>query len=167
MLEDGRQIRDKGERFDEVTFEDVLKNHEILLAGVRDGAIRVCRPDNLEPLTLDQLGELIKRLAKDFKKDLKVDETLLEPLIGSDLKDEKVWVEKTTSATVPALDAPAQPPIDTAPASPKVEEPKATEGTGLLDDSGKEAKLGLPVPEEPEEKDPKKDPKHSAKKGRR
>lgn len=150
-LEDGRQIRDKGERFDEVTFEDVLKNHEILLNGVRTGAIRVCRPDNLESLTLAQFGDLLKRLAVDYKNDLKINETLLEPLVDSDLKDEKVWVEKPKEALVgKTAVAPA---------------PQPAMGTGLLDDKGKEAETSE-TSKESEKKDTKKD-KHSPKKDRR
>lgn len=113
-LDNGRRVRNKGDRFDEITFSDVLVNHETLLKGVLAGAIRVCRPDNLEPFTYAQLIDLIKRLAVDFKNDLKIDETLLEPLVGSDLKDERVWVEKPA----PAVQAPSEAPSE---ASAKVE----------------------------------------------
>jgi hypothetical protein len=91
ILDNGRPIRGKGERFTEVSFTDLLKNFNMLLGGVRSGAIRVCRPDNLQPFSLAQLADLGARLAKDYEHDLKVDETLLEPLVA-DQTDTQVWI---------------------------------------------------------------------------
>lgn len=151
MLDDGRRIQSKGERFDEVTFSDVLTNFNVLLGGVRDGVIRVCRPDNLQELTLEQFVELGARLADDFKKDLKIDETLLEPLVGSDLGDKKVWVEKSkgkdTEITKPSL----EPAVIAAEERKKLDEPKEEPKpaeTGLLDDAGKDAEVTEPPAEE-------------------
>lgn len=153
MLDDGRRIQSKGERFDEVTFSDVLTNFNLLLGGVRDGVIRVCRPDNLQELTLEQFAELGEHLSDDFKKDLKIDETLLEPLVGSDLGDKKVWVEKPkgkdTEITKPSI----EPAVIAAEERKKLdEEPKPAE-TGLLDDAGKDAEVAEPAVETPAEEE--------------
>lgn len=171
-LENGRRIRDKGARYDEVSFTDLFKNFETLVSAVRTGAVQICRPDNLEPLTLEQLAEMGKRLAADYKTDLKVDETLFEPLLGSDLKDEKVWVEKPKAvAAEPAKEAAPEPPKnEVIPEGERVMRteapaPKPVEGTGLLDDQGKEA--APEVEKEPSEKKDTKKDKHSSKKDRR
>lgn len=91
LLDNGRPIRSKGERYTEVPFTDLLKNFNALLGGVQSGAIRICRPDNLQPFSLAQLADLGARLAKDYSHDLKIDETLLEPLVA-DQTDTQVWV---------------------------------------------------------------------------
>lgn len=168
MLGDGRRIRDKGERFDEVSFDDVLENHEMLLNGVRTGALRVCRPDNLEALTLVQLGDLLEQLAKDFKKDLKIDETLLEPLVGSNLKDDKVWVEKLKTTPAP-VDAPVAPTTKLSPAevgaSTEPVSPTAVEATPAP--TPEPAPAEAPAAKVVAAPAKVEDPKHHAKKGRR
>lgn len=98
MLDTGRRIRFKGERFTEVSLTDLFKNFNTLLASVRSGAAEICRPDNLQPFTHEQLLDLGHRLAEDYKKDLKVDETLLEPLFA-DLTDKRVWEAKPSEPT--------------------------------------------------------------------
>lgn len=127
LLDNGRRIRDKGDRYTEVTFEDVLSNFNLLLGGIQTGAIQVCRPDNLEAFSLGQFVDLGKRLAEDFRKDLKVDETLLEPLVGSDLKDRQVWVAKPKADVVPAAKPGPDPIAAVAPLEVKAELPKAAE----------------------------------------
>jgi len=147
MLDTGRRIKAKGDRYTEVAFEDVLKNFNTLLSGIRSGAVEVCRPDNLEAMTMDQFGELGARLADDYKHDLKVDETLLEPLVGSDLTDKKVWVEKPkgkdTEITKPSIEPAVIAAEERKKIEEPVEEPKAEEAkpveTGLLDDAGEDA----------------------------
>lgn len=93
MLDDGTNIRPKGSRMTEVSLDTLAKNLNKFLEGVRNGVVEVCRPDNLQALTLEQLGDLGERLLEDYRVDLKVDRTLLEPLFGSDLKDKRVYVE--------------------------------------------------------------------------
>jgi len=102
ILDNGRPIRGKGERFTEVSFTDLLKNFNMLLSGVQSGAIRICRPDSLQPFSLAQLADLGARLAKDYAHDLKIDETLLEPLIA-DQTDTQVWVP-TAKSSVPVTE---------------------------------------------------------------
>jgi len=150
-LGNGRQIRAKGPRYTEVSFEDLLKNFNQLLKGVKEGFISVCRPDNLEAMTVEQLVDLGARLAQDYEFDHVVDETLLEPLFGSDLTDKKVWVEKPkgkdTEITKPSL----EPAVIAAEERKKLDEAKPAE-TGLLDDHGEEVKADAPaeVPAEAE-----------------
>jgi len=93
MLDDGRHIRCKGDRYTEVSFTDLFRNFNTLLASVRSGTAEICRPDSLQALTVDQLADLGARLSKDYKDDLKIDKTLLEPLFA-DTTDKKVWEEK-------------------------------------------------------------------------
>jgi hypothetical protein len=118
MLDTGRRIRCKGGRYTEVTFSDVLANFNTLLAGVRSGAIRVCRPDNLAALTMSQFVDLGARLAEDFKVDLRVDNTLLEPLVA-DQADTKVWVPKTPEVVELEEEAPKSEEAPTATLAPE------------------------------------------------
>jgi hypothetical protein len=141
MLDNGRRLRAKGDRYTEVTFSDVLANFNTLLGGVRNGTIQVCRPDNLQAVTLEQFLDLGERLSEDFKKDLKVDETLLEPLVGSDLKDRKAWVTKPKDADVTNPDmgqSELMAKVDQHEAEAKGEANPPPD-TGLLDDQGQPA----------------------------
>lgn len=125
-LDNGRQIRWKGSRYTEVSFDDVFKNFNMLLQGIREGRIAACRPDSLEPFTMEQFVDLGKRLAADFKNDLEINETLLEPLVGSDLTDKQVWVEKPKSEEAPKPQIQAVEPY-VEPAAPVAEEPPHVE----------------------------------------
>jgi hypothetical protein len=127
MLDSGRKLRFKGERFTEVAFKDFYDNFNTLLASVRSGTAEVCRPDTLRPFTVGQLLDLGKRVAADYDANLKVDKTLLEPLFA-DLTDTQVWVEKPEAGAESADTLEVGGPSESQPEEPLQE----AEETGLL-----------------------------------
>jgi len=69
VLEDGRRLRQKGDRFTEVTFKDLLSNHQQILELVRVGKLMVYAPDE-EVMPYDELKQLVQHLSKGKKLDL-------------------------------------------------------------------------------------------------
>lgn len=69
VLDTGRRIRQKGDRLTEVTFHDLLANHQQVLELVRVGKLQVFAPDE-SLLEYDALKGLIQTFAKGKPLDL-------------------------------------------------------------------------------------------------